>query len=91
MEKESPNHLLYVIRTFEKIIFRSQITSIEEEGTHPTLPSSKRISFHSRMLLSLISTLRPSCRTKRLVPLSLGVLRTVTLGDKIIASLRLVK
>ena len=29
-------------------------------GTHPTLPSSKRISFHSRIELSFISTLRPS-------------------------------
>ncbi len=56
-----------------------------EAGTHPTLPSSKRISFHSRMELSLISTLRPSCRMNKLVPLSLGVLRTVTLGANTIA------
>ena len=55
-------------------------------GIHPTLPSSKRISFHSRMELSLISILCPSCRTNKPVPLSLGVLRTVTLGDKTIAS-----
>ena len=38
------------------------------------------------MELSLISILCPSCRTNKPVPLSLGVLRTVTLGDKTIAS-----
>ena len=59
-------------------------------GTQPTLSSSIEISFHSRIESSFISTLWPSCRTKRLVPLSLGVLLTVMLGDKTIALLRCV-
>ncbi len=67
------------------------ITSIAEAGTHPTFPSSSRISFHSFIELSLTLTFLPSWRINKLVPLSLGVLRTVTLGFITIASLRLTK
>ena len=54
------------------------MTSIEEALTHPTFPSSRRISFHSFIELSMISTRVPSWSTKRSVPDSSGVLFTTT-------------
>ena len=68
-----------------------KIGEIAKAGTHPTIPSSSRISFHSFIELSLTLTFLPSWRINKLVPLSLGVLRTVTLGFITIASLRLTK
>ena len=49
-------------------------------GIHPTLPSAILTSHQSLRLLSMISTLEPSCKTKRSLPLSAGVLFTVTAG-----------
>ena len=48
-----PNIILKAI--FPTLFF--QIISIVEAGNQPTFPSSKRISFHSRIVSSLISTL----------------------------------
>ena len=59
-KKDKTNYLRIFFPKFLNSVYEFYITSIAEAGTHPTLPSSKRISFHSFIELSLILTLRPS-------------------------------
>ena len=65
------------------------MSSIFDASIQPSLPSAIRISFHSFIEESVISTFVPSCRINRSVPFFEGVLFTCTAGDITIAPVRL--